>query len=73
MSVRVKVELAYKANMGDYETYEIRYAIEDDAKPGESAVAAHKRVEQAVSDLLWAELEEARKSSTNVKKRGSGK
>lgn len=65
MSVRIGVELAYKVNMGDYETYDIKYSIEDDAKEGETAKQAHARVEQLVSDLLWAEVEQARKLSTS--------
>lgn len=64
MAVRVKVELAYKVNMGDFETYEIRYAIEDDAREGESAKQAHERVEDLVSTLLWKERDEAMKQST---------
>lgn len=64
MSVRVGAELAYKVNMGDYETYEVRYSIHDDAKEGENALQAHQRVEGLVSDLLWDEVEEARKLST---------
>jgi hypothetical protein len=72
VSVRAKVELAYKVNMGDFETYEVRYSIEDDAKPGESAKAAHERVESLVSDLLWAEVEQARKQSTSKGKKANG-
>lgn len=73
MPRRIKVELAYKVNMGDYESYEIRYGIEDDARDGETIVEAHKRVEGVVSDLLWAELAEARKLSTNKSKGTNGK
>lgn len=57
----VKVEYAYKVNMGNFETYEIRYSIEDMKRDGETARDAHARVEALVSELLWAEVEEARK------------
>ena len=72
MAVRVKVELAYKVNMGDFETYEVRYAIEDDAKQTENAKEAHERVEALVSALLWEEVGEARKQSTSKGKKAGG-
>ena len=69
MSVRVSVELEYKVNMENFENYTIRYGVSDDARKGESVRDAHKRVEKLVSELLWAEVEEARKvAADNLKK-----
>ena len=69
MSVRVSVELEYKVNMENFENYTIRYGVSDDAHEGESVRDAHKRVEKLVSELLWAEVEEARKvAADNLKK-----
>ena len=73
MSVRVRVEMRYTVNMGDYESYAIDYAIEDDARPGENARDAHKRVESLVSELVWAEVEEARKASKAVRPKPGAK
>jgi hypothetical protein len=67
VSARVKVELAYKVNMGEYESYEVRKSIEDDVRTGEKVREAHDRVEALVSDLIWPEVEEARKQSTHHK------
>jgi hypothetical protein len=64
VAVRVKVELAYKVNMGDYESYEVRKSVEDDARGNETARETHDRIEALVSDLVWPEVEEARKQST---------
>lgn len=72
MAVRVKVELAYKVNMGDFESYEVRKSIEDDARSGESAKDAHDRVEALVSELMWDEVAEARKQSTAKGKKVGG-
>lgn len=60
---RVKVELAYKVNMGNFETYEVRYSSEEDVKSGETNREVHERVEAEVSDWLWPEVEEAKKQA----------
>jgi hypothetical protein len=62
-SVRVKVDLSYKINMGrdTYETMGIEYGLEADALEGETATQAFDRVEKFVSDRLFTEVERIKK------------
>lgn len=67
-ATRVKVELAYKVNMTNFESYEIRYGVEDDVRENETAREAHERCENFVSERLWPEVEEARKQAASRKR-----
>lgn len=59
MPAKVKVTLGYKINMGPgtFETFSIEYGLEADSKEGESIGDAFRRVEDFVSDKLFAEVE----------------
>jgi len=60
-ATRVKSELSYKLNIGNYESFDILVGIEADAQDGESVVDAEKRV----SDLVEAILMERVTAATN--------
>ena len=51
-ATRVKSELTYKLNIGNYESFDILVGIEADALDGESAVEAEKRVSGLVEAIL---------------------
>ena len=56
--VRVKVTLSYKINMGEgtFETLGVEYGMEADALEKESASQAFARIEDFISDKLFAEV-----------------
>ncbi len=58
---RVKSEYAYKMNLGDYESFEVRVGVEADALEGESTSDAYNRVSEYVEATLMRKVEEARK------------
>jgi hypothetical protein len=60
--VKVRVDLAYKINMGNYETLSVGYGLEADALEGENASEAFKRVEDFVSTKLFNEVERIKKT-----------
>lgn len=49
---RVKSELTYKLNIGNYESFDILVGIEADALEGETVVDAEKRVSGLVEAIL---------------------
>lgn len=51
-ATRVKSELTYKLNIGNYESFDILVGIEADALEGESAVDAEKRVSSLTEAIL---------------------
>lgn len=55
---RVFVRMAYKINLGNFETLDLDYAIEDDVKAGELVGEAHERVKAAVASLLHEDVTE---------------
>jgi len=55
--VKVRVDLAYKINMGNYETLSVGYGLEADALEGETATEAFKRIEDFVSTKLFNEVD----------------
>lgn len=59
---RVRVRMAYKINMGNYETLDLDYEIEDNVREGEKVKDAHDRVKGLVNALLADDVEGQKKS-----------
>lgn len=62
---RVKVDLSFTRNLGNYESIKIGIGIEDDIRPGENVDTATERVYKFVEDKLiqkTQEIEEELKS-----------
>lgn len=65
MSTRVKVDLSFTRNLGNYESIKIGIGIEDDVRQGETVDAATERVYKFVEEKLiqkTIEVEEELKS-----------
>jgi hypothetical protein len=65
MTTRVKVDLSFTRNLGNYESIKIGVGVEDDLRKGESVDAATERVYKFVEDKLiqkTREVEEELKS-----------
>jgi hypothetical protein len=52
VTTRVKVDLSFTRNLGNYESIKIGVGIEDDLRSGESVDAATERVYKFVEDKL---------------------
>ena len=52
MTTRVKVDLSFTRNLGNYESIKIGVGIEDDLRSGENVDAATERVYKFVEDKL---------------------
>ena len=65
MTTRVKVDLSFTRNLGNYESIKIGVGIEDDLRSGENVDTATERVYKFVEDKLiqkTREVEEELKS-----------
>lgn len=65
MSTRVKVDLSFTRNLGNYESIKIGIGIEDDVRQGENVDTATERVYKFVEEKLiqkTIEVEEELKS-----------
>ncbi len=65
MTTRVKVDLSFTRNLGNYESIRIGVGIEDDVRSGENVDTATERVYKFVEDKLiqkTREVEEELKS-----------
>jgi hypothetical protein len=65
MTTRVKVDLSFTRNLGNYESIKIGVGVEDDVRQGESVDAATERVYAFVEGKLiqkTAEVEEELKN-----------
>jgi hypothetical protein len=65
MSTRVKVDLSFTRNLGNYESIKIGIGIEDDVRQGETVDTATERVYKFVEEKLiqkTTEVEEELKS-----------
>jgi hypothetical protein len=65
MTTRVKVDLSFTRNLGNYESIKIGIGVEDDIRQGESVDAATERVYTFVENKLiekTREVEEELKS-----------
>jgi hypothetical protein len=52
MTTKVKVDLSFTRNLGNYESIKIGIGIEDDVRQGETVDAATDRVYKFVEDKL---------------------
>ena len=65
MTTRVKVDLSFTRNLGNYESIKIGVGVEDDVRQGETVDAATERVYTFVESKLiqkTAEVEEELKN-----------
>jgi hypothetical protein len=65
MTTRVKVDLSFTRNLGNYESIKIGVGVEDDVREGESVDTATERVYTFVENKLiqkTVEIEEELKS-----------
>jgi hypothetical protein len=60
MATKIKINVGYKVNMGNYETLNLDFGIEDDQRPNETAAEAFDRVYAFVEKRLSAKVAEAR-------------
>lgn len=58
MTTRVKVDLSFTRNLGNYESIKIGVGIEDDVRQGESVDAATERVYTFVENKLIEKTQE---------------
>ena len=65
MTTRVKVDLSFTRNLGNYESIKIGVGIEDDLRDGENVDAATERVYKFVEDKL---IEKTREVEEELKR-----
>jgi hypothetical protein len=58
MTTRVKVDLSFTRNLGNYESIKIGVGVEDDVRQGETVEAATERVYTFVENKLIQKTEE---------------
>jgi hypothetical protein len=58
MTTRVKVDLSFTRNLGNYESIKIGVGVEDDVRQGETVDAATERVYNFVENKLIQKTEE---------------
>ena len=58
MTTKVKVDLSFTRNLGNYESIKIGVGIEDDVRQGETVDAATERVYAFVENKLIQKTEE---------------
>lgn len=58
MTTRVKVDLSFTRNLGNYESIKIGVGIEDDVRQGETVDSATERVYTFVENKLIQKTEE---------------
>ena len=61
MTTRVKVDLSFTRNLGNYESIRINVGIEDDARSGETVDIATERVYQFLEKKLIQKIGEIEK------------
>lgn len=61
MTTRVKVDLSFTRNLGNYESIKIGVGIEDDVRSGENVDAATERVYKFVENKLIEKTTEIEK------------
>ena len=67
MTTRVKVDLSFTRNLGNYESIKIGIGREDDVRSGESATAATERVYKFVEEKLIEKTREVEKELSGGK------
>lgn len=64
MPTRVKVNIGYTVNMGDFNSIRFDFGIEDDKRDNETTSEAHDRVFKMVWNKLEHQVDRARQAST---------
>ncbi len=67
MTTRVKVDLSFTRNLGNYESIKIGVGVEDDVRQGETVDAATERVYAFVEGKLIAKTAEVEEELKNGK------
>lgn len=67
MTTRVKVDLSFTRNLGNYESIRIGVGIEDDVRSGENVDAATERVYKFVENKLIQKTAEVEKELNDGK------
>lgn len=58
MTTKVKVDLSFTRNLGNYESIKISIGVEDDVRSGENVDTATERVYQFVEEKLIKKTQE---------------
>lgn len=67
MTTRVKIDLSFTRNLGNYESIKIGIGVEDDVRLGESVESATDRVYKFVEDKLISKTTEIEKELASGK------
>jgi hypothetical protein len=67
MTTKVKVDLSFTRNLGNYESIKISVGVEDDVRNGETVDAATERVYAFVENKLIQKTSEVEKELSNGK------
>lgn len=67
MTTRVKVDLSFTRNLGNYESIKIGVGIEDDVRQGETVDAATERIYAFVESKLIQKTSEVEEELKNGK------
>jgi hypothetical protein len=67
MTTRVKVDLSFTRNLGNYESIKVGIGVEDDVRPGENVESATDRVYQFVEEKLISKTTEIEKELASGK------
>ena len=67
MTTKVKVDLSFTRNLGNYESIKIGIGVEDDLRLGENVESATERVYKFVEDKLIEKTREVEEELKRVK------
>lgn len=67
MTTKVKVDLSFTRNLGNYESIKINIGVEDDVRSGENVNSATERVYKFVEEKLIEKTREVEKELNNGK------
>ena len=67
MTTRVKVDLSFTRNLGNYESIKVGIGVEDDVRPGENVESATDRVYKFVEEKLVSKTTEIEKELASGK------
>jgi hypothetical protein len=67
MTTRVKIDLSFTRNLGNYESIKIGVGVEDDVRQGETVDAATERVYAFVENKLISKTQEVEEELKNGK------
>ena len=67
MTTRVKVDLSFTRNLGNYESIKIGIGVEDDIRQGETVESATERVYEFVESKLVEKTREVEEELKNGK------